>query len=259
MSHKLFTLVVLLGMLVAPLRADLRFTMRTEVRKVQATEVAGSPFAFLGEMFVKMIAPDGPVETRFLVGDRGARVEVSQTTFTLPAGAVILSPPAGDIVVLNPAERTYWKLSMPGGADIFSQLNPQVTSTRTGEFASIAGARAERLTFGVTMTVPVPPGLQLPADFPTTVSASGEMWVADQVASASKVVGALNPLLSMFGLDKLVQNGLVVRQVVRSPIFPTYEVETVATEIGEESAPPELFQIPAEYREVPAPQLGPPR
>jgi hypothetical protein len=258
MSHKLFSLVVLLGMLVAPLRAELRFTMRTEVRKVQATEVAASPFAFLGETFVKMIAPDGPVEHRFIVGDRGARVEVSQTSFTLPAGTVVLSPPAGDIVVLNPAERTYWKLSLPG-ADLFSQLNPQVTSTRTGEFASIAGARAERLTFGVTMTVPVPPGLQLPADFPTTVNVSGEMWVADQIASASKLVGALNPLLSMFGLDKVAQNGLVVRQVVRSPIFPTYEVETVATEIGEESVPPELFQIPSEYREVPAPQLGPPR
>ena len=118
---------------------------------------------------------------------------------------------------------------------------------------------AERLTFGVTMNVPVPPGLQLPADFPTTLNASGEMWVADQVASASTLAGALNPLLSLFGLDKLAPNGLVVRQIVRSPIFAAYEVEMVATEIGEESAQPELFQIPADYREVPAPQLGLPR
>lgn len=256
---RLIALAVFVGTLSIPLQAELRYTMRTEVRKVQTTEVATSPFAFLGELLVKMIAPDGPVEARFLVGDNGARVDVSQTTFTIPAGAVVLRPPNGDIVVLNQAERTYWKLSFLGTADILSQLNPQVTSTRTGEFTTIAGAKAERLTFGVTMNVPVPPGLQLPADFPTTLNASGEIWVADQVASASTLAGALNPLLSLFGLDKLAPNGLVVRQIVRSPIFAAYEVEMVATEIGEESAQPDLFQIPAEYREVPAPQLGLPR
>jgi hypothetical protein len=256
MLHRLSALVVLVVTLVAPLQAELRYTMRTEVRKIQVTEVASSPFAFLGELLVKMIAPEGPVDARFLVGDKGARVEVSQTTFTVPAGAVVLRPPGGDIVVLNQAERTYWKLSLLGAADILSQLNPQVTSTRTGEVATIAGAKAERLTFDVTMNVPVPPGFQLPADFPTTLNASGEMWVADQVVSASALSGALNPLLSLFGLDKLAPTGLVVRQIVRSPLFASYEVEMVATEIGEEAAQPELFQIPAEYREVPAPQLG---
>jgi hypothetical protein len=259
MTHRLATSAILVGTLAAPLQADLRYTMRTEVRKVQTTEVASSPFAFLGELLVKMIAPEGPVEARFIVGDKGARVEVSQTTFTVPAGAVVLRPPDGDIVVLNQAERTYWKLSLLGAADILSQLYPEVTSTRTGEFETIAGARAERLTFGVTMNVPVPPGLQLPSDFPTTLNASGEMWVADQVASTSTLAGALNPLLTLFGLDKLAPKGLVVRQIVRSPIFGAYEVEMVATEIGEASAPPELFQVPADYREVPAPQLGLPR
>lgn len=256
MPRRLSALVVLLGIVVTPLDAELRYTMRTEVRKIQTTEVTSSPFAFLGELLVKMIAPDGPVDARFIVGDKGARVEVSQTTFSVPAGAVVLRPPGSDIVVLNQAERTYWKLSLLGAADILSQLNPQVTSTRTGEFATIAGAKAERLTFGVTMNVPVPPGLQLPADFPTTLDASGEMWVADQVASASALAGALNPLLSLFGLDKLAPTGLVVRQVVRSPLFASYEVEMVATEIGEETVQPELFQIPADYREVAAPQFG---
>ena len=90
MTHRLVALAILVGTFVAPLKAELRYTMRTEVRKVQTTEPASSPFAFLGEMLVKMIAPEGPVEARFLVGDKGARVEVSQTTFTVPAGAVVL-------------------------------------------------------------------------------------------------------------------------------------------------------------------------
>jgi hypothetical protein len=256
---RLVAAAVVVGTLVAPLSAELRYTMRTEVRKVQSTDVVSSPFAFLGELLVRTIAPDGPVESRFLVGDKGARVEVSEATFTVPAGAVVLRPPNGDIVVLNQTEKTYWKLSLLGAADLLSQLNPEVTSTRTGEFATIAGTRAERLTFGVMMKVPVPPGLQLPPDFPTTVNASGEMWVADQVTSALSLAGALNPLLTLFGLDKLAPTGLVVRQIVRSPIFAAYEVEMVATEIGEESAPAELFQVPADYREVPAPQLGLPR
>jgi hypothetical protein len=85
------------------------------------------------------------------------------------------------------------------------------------------------------------------------------MWVADQVTSASNLAGALNPLLTLFGLDKLAPTGLVVRQIVRSAIFPAYEVEMVATDIGEEPAPAELFQVPADYREVPAPQVGLPR
>jgi hypothetical protein len=248
--------MILVGAFVAPLQAELRYTMRTEVRKVPTSDGATSPFAFLGEMLVNMIAPEGPVDARFIVGDKGARVEVSQTTFTVPAGAVVLRPPDGDIVVLNQSERTYWKLSLGGMADLLSKLNPEVTSMRTGEFETIAGTRAERVTFGVTMDVPVPPGLQLPADFPTTLNASGEMWVAEQVASAAMLSAALNPLLSLFGLDTLAPTGLVVRQIVRSPIFPAYEVEMVATEIGEEAAQPELFQVPAEYREVPAPQLG---
>ncbi|MGH9147248.1 MAG: hypothetical protein ACRD1Q_11100, partial [Vicinamibacterales bacterium] len=77
-------MAVFVGTLSIPLQAELRYTMRTEVRKVQTTEVTTSPFAFLGELLVKMIAPDGPVEARFLVGDNGARVDVSQTTFTIP-------------------------------------------------------------------------------------------------------------------------------------------------------------------------------
>jgi hypothetical protein len=256
MMHRLATLAVLVGTLVAPLGAELRYTVRTEVRKLETTEPTNSPFAFLGEMLVKMIAPDGPTEARFLVGAQGARVEVSQTTFAVPAGAVVLTRPDGDIVVLSQAERTYWRLSPLAAAAALSQLSPEVTSQRTGEFATIAGARAERLTFAVTMKVPVPPGLQLPPDFPTTLDANGEMWVADQIASASGLTGALNPLLSVFGLDKLAGRGLVVRQIVRSPIFGAYEVEMIATDIGEEQAAPDLFQIPGDYREVPAPQLN---
>ena len=54
------------------------------------------------------------------------------------------------------------------------------------------------------------------------------------------------------GLEKLVQGGIVLRQVMR---FSGVQLESVVTAISEEDAPATLFTIPADYKEVPAPQI----
>jgi hypothetical protein len=48
------------------------------------------------------------------------------------------------------------------------------------------------------------------------------------------------------------QDGLVVRTITRSRQFG-YEIESTVTRIEEAPVPPDIFEIPPGYREVPMP------
>jgi hypothetical protein len=129
-----------------------------------------------------------------------------------------------------------------------------VTSKRTGEYETVTGLRTERVTFGLSMNLPLPPGVQLPPGFPTAFTMDGDMWVADQFkAYASSLNAITNTLFPGMGIDGLAQDGLVVRQVTRSPMFGGNELVFSVSDVMEGPVTAELFEIPAGYTEVPMP------
>ena len=253
--RKILPLVVLCaGAAAAPASADLRITTHVETRRlplqtdnpilgaVSATAMAQLPFG----------------DSRTTIGEQGARTELLSASALGPAGTVMLL--RGDTVaILNPAERTYWRLPMPDGAarGALAASRPRFERTRTGQFSTIAGARAERVTFTLAMDLPLPPGMPLPAGVPTTINSDGEMWITDQYSAYSTSI-ALAGRAAMSALGLPPQEGLVLRHITRNSTFG-FEVEQTVTEITETTAAPGLYEIPADYREVPRPGPQSPR
>jgi hypothetical protein len=58
------------------------------------------------------------------------------------------------------------------------------------------------------------------------------------------------------GMDKIMSEGLMLKQVMRSDFFGGKQFELTATQIGEEAADAALFEIPAGLKEVPSPAAG---
>ena len=213
-------------------------------------------FAAFGEMMLQMIVPDGAVDMTALIGEQRARMEYAQETLGLPAGAVALVQPSGDLVILNPKNRTYTRTTAQEIAAMWRQLgaDPVVTHKRTNEFATIAGLRAERLTFEWNLAFPMTPEAKsaLPPGAPATMKMSGEIWVAsDRFKQYAPMAFRSNSGLAALGMTKLLQEGVVLRSILRSPSFGAQEIETVVTSISEEPAPAAAFEIPAGYKLVP--------
>jgi hypothetical protein len=200
----------------------------------------------------EMIVPAGGLEVSIVEGARGSRVEYNKAYLVMPAGAVTLLRPDGSMVVLSPADKTYWKLPADASA-LPPGMTPKVTTKRTGEFADVAGVRSERVTIDLRIAIPVPDGVQLPPGMPTELVMTGDMWITDRFKAANKSAGMAMGGLGQFGLDKVLNGGMPMRSVMRSPLFAGKEIETVVTKIGEEPAAASLFEIPADYKEVPAP------
>jgi len=265
MIRKLVTIVVLAGALVAPLSAELKYTTRIEMRASSTPNLtpADPMMEMIGNMVTEMIVPAGGIEVSVIEGARGARVEYSKAYLVIPAGAVSLLRPDGSMVVLNPADKTYWKLAADASA-LPAGMVPKVTTKRTGEFADVAGVRSERVTLDLRIAIPVPDGVQLPPGMPTELTMAGDIWIADKFKTSNKSAGIALGGLGQFGLDKVLNGGMPMRSVIRSPLFPGKEIETVVTKIGEEAAAASLFEIPADYKEVPPPtgmggRIGGPR
>jgi hypothetical protein len=85
---------------------------------------------------------------------------------------------------------------------------------------------------------------------PTSITTSADLWMADQYANYSALARAT---AAMMGLDALAPEGFMLKSVMRISIFPEYEIESVVTEIKEEPAPADAFEIPANYMEMLSP------
>ncbi len=238
-----------------PAAAELRYTTHVEMRKAQTTQPVDPMLGMIGAMLASRF-PTG--DLKIVVGPAGQRVEFVNGLGPIPAGGILLLR-TGSTVILNPASRTYWsapnpRTTLPGGA------TPTVSSKRTGEFSTLAGLRAERVTFDLSMNLPLPAGVQLPAGFPTAFTLDGEMWVADQFkAYASSLNAITNALFPGVGTGGLAQDGLILQQVTRSPMFGGNELVFSVTNVIEGPDTADLFQIPPDYKEVPMPSGPQPR
>ena len=248
---------VLVLAVAAPASAELKFTTRMQLRD-SATPAAPTDDAMLalfGSRLADAMLPGGSLEMTTVIGDRGIRVEWNKALPGIPAGAVMLSRPDGAVVMLMPADKTFWKLS---AADVRAMMQgdaPTVMTKKTGEFSEIQGVRCERVTFDMTVPIPVPAGAQTPPGVPAELTMTGESCVAEQYHKYGLLMAKV-PGLSALGGETLSQAGLPMRQVTRGAMFGAKEIESLITAIAEAPAPASLFEVPAGFKEVPAPGIG---
>jgi hypothetical protein len=246
------TLTALIAaVMAAPLQAQLRLETRRETRRIDAAAPQDPVLTMIGSVAIGQL-PTGAIVT--IVGDRGVRVEFGNSLQPgIPAGGVMLQ--RGDsLLVLSPTDQTYW--TVPPSAGIATLLSGAIhaqSSQPTGEFATVAGVRAERRTFSLTMDLPLLNGITLPPAFPTSLTFEGENWVTDRFASYVPVLAApLRAILSGPLAGLAAQDGLVVRTITRSRQLG-YEIESTVMRIEEAPVSPDIFEIPPGYREVPMP------
>jgi hypothetical protein len=252
-------LVVLLAVgASASVRAELKYTMHVELKKVEsATPPANPMLAMMGDMLGQQLLPDGPADVIYIIGEKGTRAEFSKAAMGQPEGTIVLALPDGTMTVLNTKEQTYWKATLEAatGAVQAAGFKPTTTAKRTGEFATVAGVRCERVAVDMKLDLPIPEAMRasLPPGFPTSLAMDGETCVTTEQFQKYAELAAKNKavdILSAMGLDKLMQSGIVLRQTIR---LSGIEMESVVTAIGEEDVAPALFSIPADYKEVPSP------
>ncbi len=243
----------------ASLSAELKYTVRMEMKKSAAPSPlpANALLAMMGDGLSKQMLPEGPTDIVYTIGERGTRVELTKAAMGQPGGSITLSMPDGTLAILNPKDQTYWKSTMQSAASALQAagITPQATAKRTGEFDSVAGTRCERVLFDIRIDLPIPESARasLPPGFPASLSMAGESCITTDRYQKYAELGAKGKtadFLSALGLDKLIQGGIVLRQVLR---LSDQELEAVVTSIVEEDVPASQFAIPAGYKEVPAP------
>jgi hypothetical protein len=250
----LCTAAVLTLLLVAPLSAELKYTMRIEAKPstAAATAPANPMLEMIGAIVASTMAPQGGLEMTVTVGDRGTRVDYTQAYMIVPAGGATLLTPKGEMIVLDPAKRTFWKMSkpdmsaLPGGG-------PAVTVTRTGQTETISGVRAERATLEIHMPLPVPPGAQMPEGLPRDIAMTGDVWLSSQYAQYAKTVAGLVGGVNVLGVDTIANEGFVMRSILRGELLGNQQIESTVTSVAEAAVPASLFEIPAGFTEVPPP------
>jgi len=254
--RKALTALVLVAVASAPLRAELKYTMRMEMKKSDtAPAPANQMVAMMGEQMMKQMLPNGGTEIIYVIGEKGTRLEYTQAAMGQAAGAVNIVKPDGMVYVLDPANKTYWKTTSDRTAEQMKAagMTPEVAVKKTGQTETVAGLKCDVVAFDWKMALPIPEQARasLPPDFPTALTMSGDSCTTNAYAKYTEmIVRGAGGVMTAMGLDKLAQGGLILRQTM---LMMGYEMKTLVTQIGEESADAALFEIPAEYKEVPAP------
>jgi uncharacterized protein DUF4412 len=257
----LFAALVIVAIVSAPLRAELKYTTHLEIKKTAPPAQPMNPMiGIMGDAVMKQMVPDGTADLVYLVGDKGARVEYLQAAMGMPAGTINLITLDGTITILNPKEKTYWKTTT---ADTLEKMKasgvpvPEIAVKRTGQFETVAGAKCELLTFDWKMPLPIPEGARasLPPDFPSTITMTGDSCVTtDSYKQYADVINkGANAIMTAMGFDKIAQGGIPLRQTFSMVGF---EMRMAVTQLGEEAAPEHAFEIPADYKEIPMPSAG---
>jgi Domain of unknown function (DUF4412) len=254
--RKALTALILIAVASAPLRAELKYTMRMEMKKSDTAAAPANPMvAMMGEQMMKQLLPNGGTEIIYIVGEKGTRLEYTQAAMGQAAGTVNIVKPDGMVYVIDPANKTYWKTTSDRTAEQMkaSGMTPEVTVKKTGQTETVAGLKCDIVAFDWKMALPIPEQARasLPPDFPTALTMSGDSCTTNAYAKYTEMItrGAAGVMTAM-GLDKLAQGGLILRQTMQ---MMGYEMKSLVTQISEEAADAALFEIPAEYKEVPAP------
>jgi hypothetical protein len=260
--------VVVILLCGAPLSAELKFTSKMSAKAIPgAAPSTDMMAAMIGPMMLQLFGGTEGIEMTTTIHEDGRmRVEYGAEFAGMPAGTVQVTRADGTAFGYDSKARTWWKVEI-GGADaemtaMLAQMKPEVTTKRTGEFTTVAGLRAERVSLLMVMPIPLPDGVdQLPPELlamiPKEIRMEGDSWLSDAHAKYTKGMARVlsqGPLASM-GLDKMMGGieGLSVRQVMRMSMLAGYELETLMLKVAEEDVPDSVFDMPTGYKEIPMP------
>ncbi len=255
MVKKLIALASLVSCAAVPLSAELRVVSKLEIRKAESTAPADPLSAMMAGALAQQVQQMNGTETTTTIGDGVIRTEANRSIGGLPAGMITIMRADGSMVGINPAERTFFRASVPDLASLAPGLKPTITVTRTGEFSNLLGERVERVEMDLQMPLPIPPEAvsQLPPGFPTEVVMKIENWTAEAFKAYGTQMVRGNPAMAALGLAEIADIGFAMRQIVRSPMLGGYEMETTVTSVSEVTPPSGFFEVPEGYREVAAP------
>ena len=168
-----------------------------------------------------------------------------------------LARPDGTLIVLNPTAKTYWKTTTQAALTAMQSAGvpvPEVTAKRTGQFETVAGVKCEVVQVDWKMALPIPEAARasLPPDFPAAFTMNGDTCTTtDQYQKYAEISAkSASIMLAAMGFDKMAQGGLILRQTMN---MMGVEMRANVTQIAEEAADGALFDIPADYKEVPMP------
>jgi hypothetical protein len=261
----LVAVVASASVLSAQSTTGLRLVMKMELQEVVTSgappAAANSMTAMMGDMFKKMLLPEGAAEMEFLTDGQSVRTEMHGTMGTLAKGSVILYPVGQtDGYVLNPGEKTDYVLKMPQAPTLPAGMTlpkPEISVKPSGTFEIIAGHRAERVNISFRMPIPVPEGVDLPPGMPTELTLDLENWCATDLkmpAAAMRLLNGVAQSMPGFGLDEMAKAcPIAMRSRMRMSMMPGYELVTNITSASEASPSPDMFSLPAGLKEVPPP------
>lgn len=268
--RRYFVAIVVFLACAAPLSAELKVSSKMQARQVPGAPAANDMLAtMVGPMITQLYGgPEGVEMTITMHEDGRMRTDYVGSFAGMPAGSAVIVRADGTSVGFDAKARTWWKMvdpmSDPGIAAAMAQMKPEVTTKRTGEFATIAGLKAERVAMTLTMPIPLPPGAdqippQMLAMIPKEIRAEGDTWVANAHEKYTKTmtkVLAQGPMAGI-GIDKLLNDlkGITLRQVMRLSLLAGWELETLVSKVVDEDVPDSVFEVPAGFKEIPMPQV----
>ena len=266
--RKYFAAFVVFALCSAPLGAELKVTSKMSAKPVAGAAAANDMMsAMMGPMLAQMFGGAEGIEMTATIHEDGRmRADYPNGFAGMPAGAVVITRTDGTSVGYDAAAKTWWKMldpsSQPGMAEMLAQMKPEVSTKRTGEFATVAGLKAERVMMTMRMAIPMPPGAEnLPAEvlamIPKEITGDSDTWVAPVHAKYVKSMAkafSVGPMAGM-GLEKMLGDlqGFTVRQVTRLSVLAGYELETLVMKIVEEDVADTVFDVPTGFKEIPMP------
>jgi len=258
MTKKLVLALVAAVAFSAPAAAgELKYTMHMEAKA--AANAANDPMAAMAGGMIGQMFPAGGIDQTVVAGDKGVRSEQKQEFAGVKAGTITLIKPDGSQYMIDPSTKTYWKVpAMPAEmAQMLAQMNPKITVGKRGVFETVDGVKCEHITMNMAMAIPGIDPSQMPPGMPTELSMTYDVWLSDTVKMPPAAAAMSLGMLKQFGLDqmsdlkKLSEDG---RMMIKG-VMTMFGVEMImqAKDIKTEAAAAELFDIPKDYKEVPAP------
>jgi hypothetical protein len=241
----------------AALKANVRISVaRIDVR---AASEAENPYAQLGALLARMLAPEGPVDIEYVVAGDAMRADVRGRLATLPRGSIVLQRVGEPTLrILNPSNKTWYELPTDQNMGVLLGA-PDVQIEPTSDSTTIVGRRAQRFRFSETLRLPTLDGVALPPDFPRELEFSGDLWSTDGFAGAgyASIFRTLQAFAAVPGMDVLTSGGrLPLRLHLRSTFMPGYELRSEVTSIGPAQPDPSLFVVPSDYQKIQSPVGG---
>ncbi len=240
----------------------MRFVYVLRMEQKLATDKQADQMATMAvESFRKAVLPEGTAEMEIVTDGQSVRSELHAPMAKLPKGSVVIFP-AGqtDGYVLNPGDKTYFVLKAPQAPPLppgVSLPKPQVSVKPSGTFDTIAGIKAEKVDMTWRMPIPVAQGAAVPPGMPKEISVEFENWCSSMVkmpAAVLRLMGGAEMSMPGFGLEELTKGcPFALRSRLRMSAMPGVELVSEVRSARPETPSPDLFKIPADYKEVPAP------